>query len=222
VEQVWQNLRVFPGCCSPERELKTPVLFYYLFFDMLEGMPNQMIVPKDLVIKYKKQHNLMNVADLLASLKKPKSLKDFATFCNENNFSPVNLKELPKSILFHGSSNKLRKLKPSASIGKDGEPEESDLVYATDDVNYAIFLAVLRLNSGSAGVDIVNKKAVLHVDLGFINGASKFKPGYIHVVAGDTFKKIKDAEYVKNDAADILFSVEVEFTDLTVPVYVKT
>lgn len=98
----------------------------------------------------------------------------------------------------------------------------ADHVYATDDPNYAIFLATLDLRNGRAAVTATSKNTKLSVDLDFVNGASKLKAGYIHILPATGFKKAGNREYVSDQPVKPLCIIPVEPADLTVPIYVTT
>lgn len=119
----------------------------------------------------------------------------------------------PQKVLFHGTTKKFSVL--------DLGPDEK--IYATDNPDYAIFLGIIKLDrGGNAGVSMDNeKKTKLWVSDGFVNGASKFVSGYIHVVAMDNFKSCGNFEYTTKTKTPILFSIQVTALDLTVPVLVK-
>lgn len=107
-------------------------------------------------------------------------------------------------------------------MGKGGKLEQHAHVYSTDDPNYAIFLATLNLKNGSASVNATKKATTLFVDLDFVNGPSKLKNGYVHVVEGELFRKTKNREYKSNRQINILFTIPVSPTDITVPIYIQT
>ena len=111
---------------------------------------------------------------------------------------------------------------PNVSIGRQGKVEQETLVYATDDPNYAIFLALLNLKNGGASVAMNSEEPTLIVDLDFVNGPSKIKNGYVHIVPNQAFKKTKNREYVTNKQVAILLTVPVTFQDLTIPVCIRT
>lgn len=76
-------------------------------------------------------------------------------------------------------------------MGKYGKAKRSAFLYATDDPNYAIFLALLNLENGGASVVATEKESKLAVDLDFVNGPSKIKHGYVHVLSSQSFTKTK-------------------------------
>lgn len=107
-------------------------------------------------------------------------------------------------------------------MGRGDKLERVAYIYATDDPNYAIFLAILRLKNGSASVNATAKNAMLVVDLDFVNGPSTLENGYVHVVTTDGFKKTRNREHRANRRVNVLFTIPVTPADLTVPIYIQT
>lgn len=179
------------------------------------------IISKKILQEFLRQKRLSGIVAFLNFIKKRKSnLRDFFDFCNEHN------KALPKllnsGILFHGSGKVQKILRPNNSIGYGGKQEQHPYVYATDDPNYAIFLAILNLKHGGASVNATTKDTMLFIDLDFVNGPSKLKNGYIHIVSGESFKKAKNREYKSDHPVNVLFTIPTSPADLTVPIYVLT
>jgi len=97
----------------------------------------------------------------------------------------------PKIVLLHGSRNRQRILKPSVSSGGSNKNKNETLIYATNNPNYAIFLAVIDLQeSGEASVVVEDAVAHLSISKGFVNGESRLASGYVHLVEGSSFQKI--------------------------------
>lgn len=177
-------------------------------------------ISKKILKEYLHKNGLAGTAAFLESIRTDVGMSDFYRFCKENECA---LKEpVPTGVLFHGSQEFLSTLQPNKSVGQNGISEPEDLVYATDDPNYAIFLAVITLENGSASVKVEKNGTVLAVDLDFVNGPSRFEEGYVHVVSGAEFEKTTNTEYVANKDIDVLFSVPVAVNDLTVPIQIVT
>ncbi len=184
-------------------------------------MDNSIIITKNLLQSFIKQKRLSNVVAFLDFIKKDSGLKDFYNFCSKSNYKLS--EQIFGKILFHGSAKKQIKLIPHASIGRDGIAEQEAFIYATDDPNYAIFLALLHLNKfGLASVYVSSKNTKLSVNIGFVNGSSKLSDGYIHIVSRQFFKQTKNREYKTNKSVNILFSIPVTPQDLTVPIHIQT
>ena len=182
-------------------------------------MKNKLIVSQKILKTFIKQKRLSGVVDFLNFIKKQSGLKDFYDFCNRNDYTLS--ESVLSGVLFHGSPEKQTVLVPHRSIGRDGVEEEKAFVYTTDDPNYAIFLATLRLKNGSASVNATAKETILVVDLDFINGPSRLKDGYIHFVSAKGFKKTGNREYKKDKQTEVLFTILVTPSDLTVPIYIQ-
>jgi|GEM_PF-4692400 len=171
-------------------------------------MPSK-IVSKNLLQKFIQHRKLSGVVDFLNFIRKGKNLKSFYDFCAKHNQKLLLPADKNMQVLFHGSLKSRSILSPSKSF-----------VYATEDPNYAIFLAILDLKNSSAGV-ISGKETILTVDSNFVNGASKLKNGYVHVVSGKSFKKLKNREYRTNKDVSVLFAIPVSPKDLTVPIKIE-
>ncbi len=191
------------------------------FPDIIFSMQNNTLISKNLLQDFKKQNKLSSTVEFLFHIQQKRHLQRFYVFCEKNNC--ILPKFVSSTILFHGSTNMLTMLEPNTSVDQDGKKESLNLVYATDDPNYAIFLAILDIReSGGASVHTPKSRPIkLSISLGFINGPSKFKDGYIHIVSGSDFKKKTNKEYVSNRKTRVLFSVPVSPKDLTVPICVK-
>lgn len=184
-------------------------------------MKSGMVISQKILRTFIKQRRLNGKVAFLNFIKRESNLRDFYNFCHKNHY------RLPEQILgkvlFHGSPQKQITLVPHASIGQDGAAEQEAFIYATDDSNYAIFLALLRLNKfGGASVYASPKNTKLSVSLGFVNGPSKLKNGYVHIVPQSNFRKGKNREYKTDKSIHILFSIPVTPQDLTVQIYVQT
>lgn len=111
--------------------------------------------------------------------------------------------EIPKK-LFHGSNVKFEQF-------KDG-----DNVYASDDINYAIFMAIINLRDNgraSAGVDDKGNLQ-FYIDEDFVNGESFFSTGYVYEVVSNNFSKTKEREYLSEIGIEIVNVREVTIKDL--------
>lgn len=179
------------------------------------------VISKNLLQRFLQQKRLSGTVAFLNFIRRNKNnLHDFFDFCNKHN--KVLSKPLDGDILFHGSGKVQKILRPNNSIGYGGKQEQRSYVYATDDPNYAIFLAILNLKNGGASVNATTKDTMLFVDLDFVNGPSKLKNGYIHIINGESFKKAKNREYKSDHSVNVLFTIPTSPADLTVPIYVLT
>lgn len=179
------------------------------------------VISKNLLQRFLQQKKLSGTVAFLNFISGNKNnLRVFFDFCNKHN--KLLSRPLNGSVLFHGSGKVQKILKPNTSIGYGDKQEQHSYVYATDDPNYAIFLAILNLKNGSASVNATAKGTMLFVDLDFVNGPSKFKSGYVHVIERESFKKTKNREYKSDHSVNVLFTIPVGPADLTVPIYVLT
>lgn len=185
-------------------------------------MANTITISQKLLKKFIIQKKLSGTVSLLRYLQKKDHLKDFYAFCEQYDYKLQTSEQLSSNVLFHGSQKLQFSLIPSVSIGRCGKAEQEAAVYATSDPNYAIFLALLSLKNGGASVTATKKGSKLAVDLDFVNGPSKIKNGYVHIVSNQLFRKTKNKEYITNTPVTILFTVPVTPQDITVPIYIQT
>ena len=162
----------------------------------------------------------MGVVSFLRFIRNKRNLLDFSDFLHTHNHT-LPLPLLSGKVIFHGTQTAQSLLVPQNSMGRGGKLERRAYVYATDDPNYAIFLAILRLKNGSALVNATTKNTVLAVGLDFVNGPSELKGGYVHVLSAENFKKTKNREYKTNQQVEVLFTIAVAPADLTVPIYIQ-
>lgn len=174
-----------------------------------------MLIPRTLVQRYVATYRLKNTVGLLRSIRSAKGSEQFIRFCRRCGLkitAPVT------PLLFHGSQRVQKHLSPNRSMGTH-ELETAAYVYATDDPNYAIFLATLTLApGGTASVSFKNGKIALSVNTGFVNGSSKLLPGYVHLVPHTSFKRCGTHEYRSDTAAPIIYSIRVSPEDLSEPI----
>ncbi|MEX1001817.1 MAG: hypothetical protein WDZ35_06865 [Crocinitomicaceae bacterium] len=178
------------------------------------------VISKNLLQTFIQQRRLHGVVAFLNFIKSRNNLQIFYNFCDEHD--QIISKVSGAGVLFHGSPEKQVALTPHGSVGRDGTPEQKAFVYATDDPNYAIFLAILNLKNGGASVNASRKSTHLFVDLDFVNGSSKLKNGYAHIVGRESLKKTKNREYKSDRKINVLFTISVTPADLTVPIYIQT
>jgi len=145
--------------------------------------------------------------------------KQFADFCALHRYQLHLPQPLPTRVLLHGAPRQCATLTPRNSIGTDGQPERTAHIYATDDHNYAIFLALLRLKEGGTAAATVQRgKRALSVSLGFVNGQSRFVSGYVHLLPATPFRQVALGEYTADTPIKTLCAVPIVPQDLTVPV----
>jgi hypothetical protein len=178
-----------------------------------------LLITSELLKKFLKKKHISSVIPFLVSLEKKSMRQDFYNFLSKHGCT-LQTKHL-SPVLFHGSNVLTSMLNQHRSTGAGGRKENESLVYATDDPNYAIFLAVLNLKNGGAGVVAKKgKQSRLTIDLDFVNGTSKLQPGFVHVVSAKDFAATGNREYVSKKETEVLFSIRVTPSDLTVPIVV--
>lgn len=196
-----------------------PLFFLKSFAGMIFHMQGN-VISKNLLQKFMRRNRLFGVVAFLHFIRRKSSLQEFYDFCSQ--YGQILPKPPRGNVLFHGSSTVRQVLQPNTSMGHGGKRERCSYVYATDDPNYAVFLAVLDLRNGSASVTATARNTVLVVNLDFVNGPSKLKNGYVHVLAGEGFRKTQNREYRTNRPTNILFAIPVNAADLAIPIYIQT
>lgn len=173
-----------------------------------------MLLPRKILKQYLNHIHQEKIIDFLLHIK-TKGLAEFRKFVQSQGI------EIPRArtVLFHGSPRRHEVLAPSISDGEPNEDRNIPLVYATDHPEYAIFHAILHLDKGgSASAVLKNKKPELRVSLGFVNGPSELKGGYLYILDGILFKKGDNREFACTTPVTPIFIVEVEPSDLTTPI----
>jgi len=177
------------------------------------------LINSKLLQKFLRQERLSGVVPFLLSLKKESVRKNFYKFLSKQGYA-LDTKNL-SPVLFHGSNTLNAILNKHRSVNAEGRREKESLVYATDDSNYAIFIAILNLKDGGAGVVAEKgRRTRLTVDLDFVNGGSKLQSGYIHIIPRSNFTPTSNREYVSCEEIEVSFAIQVEPTDLTVPIVI--
>ncbi len=170
-----------------------------------------MLYKRENILKITGANKVTSALELLLSSKKIQNLlkKDL-------KFSE------PKNILFHGSPKLLKGVIPNISNGGMNKNKKQDLVYATDNPEYAIFLAIINLkDKGIASVTFTGQRINLSVDINFIDGASKIGDGYVYVFSRDSFLKQNNHEFTTTKTIKPLFYINVKPEDLISPIKIK-
>ncbi|PIR74760.1 MAG: hypothetical protein COU35_00810, partial [Candidatus Magasanikbacteria bacterium CG10_big_fil_rev_8_21_14_0_10_47_10] len=166
-------------------------------------MRHKTLIYKNLLQTFMRQKQLPNIVEFLRFIKNKKNFQSFYLFCGKHNH--LLPEPIFNTVLFHGSTKAMTALEPNTSVGQDGRPEQSAFVYATDDPNYAIFLALLNIKeNGGASVYAGSYSTKLSISLGFVNGSSKLKDGYVNIIDSSGFKKTKNREYKSNKKTEVL------------------
>jgi hypothetical protein len=117
-------------------------------------------------------------------------------------------------ILLHGSPTKNDVIRPNISQGGINNNKDEPLVYATDSPIYALFLGVLDLRSGSAGISQFGDITVPTVDHEFITSDSTLTDGFVHVVQKKSFISVATHEFTTTKDTDVLLSIPTKPSDL--------
>lgn len=137
----------------------------------------------------------------------------------QNGDTSINI---PKQILFHGSSELLATLNPTQTVNASQAVAEDSLAYATPNANYAIFLAILHLKKGgNASVTITDETSEFSISDGFVNGESTLANGHVHIVPSDGFEGVGNSEFVSKQEVPVLLSIEVMPRDMNAQVVVR-
>lgn len=169
------------------------------------------VISREQVLSFCKQQEITNIPEFLHRVSR-QNKEEFTEFISTQTHEKLTLQKTPK-LLFHGSTMLHNQLEPII---------EEKLVYATDNPNYAIFLAILNIQEeGSASVLVEEGKALLSISKGFVNGPSQFVCGYVHAISSQGFKESHNGEFVNKKTVPALFAIEVTAADLTEPVYIQ-
>lgn len=129
---------------------------------------------------------------------------------------------LPSKILLHGSPQLIQELSPHISDGGSNENKGEELIYATSDFNYAVFLAVIDLkDSGRASVISDEKETFLNINKQFVNGGSQIVRGYLHVLDGTAFSEHNNHEFTSGKAVKPVCAIEVGIEDLEYTIAIR-
>ena len=183
--------------------------------DMNANFP---FLEREILQDFASTEGLTNLVEILTHISN-NGYEKFSSYISNNGISLP--PKTSASILFHGSPFRLEELNSAISLGGQNENKDQALVYASDDPNYAIFLAILDIQSGSASVHTENRKIKLSVDKEFMDGESKFIDGYLYVVDGQNFQSVGNHEHTCSTKVTILFAVKVTRQDLTEPIQTK-
>jgi hypothetical protein len=92
-------------------------------------------IPREIINLFLKQKKIPDIVSFLVYIEKEKNFKAFALFCGEHGYDISYVKK-STPLVFHGAPDLFEVLTPQ---------NIDDGVYATDDPNYALFLAILYL-----------------------------------------------------------------------------
>jgi len=176
------------------------------------------LISRKVLEDYMQTGKISNLHAFLLSLLNKEGLGLFSHYLKHNENFAINA---DKGVLFHGSENYNESLTPNSSMGSDGNRENEAFVYATENPDYAIFLAIIRLQDAEAGVIVEDGNAKLSISPGFVNGLSLIKEGFLHVVSSEDFEKTSNSEYQSKSSIETLFAFEVTSKDLSVPIEVR-
>lgn len=179
-----------------------------------------LLIDRALIQKFCKENDLKGAVEFLHYISK-KGLIDFSNFLRNYNI------QLPPSgntqVLFHGSKDLIAVLQTNISISDTNTNKNELFVYATNNPNYAIFLAIINIQEdGTASVVVEKGRTKLSINNGFINGPSCLGDGFVHVIDGSGFEKLENDEYASQSSKPTMFAFRVKPDDLTEPIIVKT
>ena len=179
-----------------------------------------LLIDRALIQNFCKENNLKGIVEFLHYISK-KGLIDFSNFLRNCDIQlPPNSNA---SVLFHGSKDLRAVLQTNISASNTNASKNELFVYATNNPNYAIFLAIINIQEdGTASVVVKKGKAKLGINNGFVNGPSCLGDGFVHVIDGSGFKKLENDEYTSRSSKPIMFAFRVKLDDLTEPIIVKT
>lgn len=115
--------------------------------------------------------------------------------------------KLPEEICFHGSRSLCAEIKVNEQGGES-------IIYATDVLDYAIFMALLELKNGFASVAFNNDVIDLQIDIDFVNGDSSICDGYVYILDKSMFVPSSTHEFISEKSVSVYAAIPVTFDDL--------
>lgn len=180
------------------------------------------LIPRGAIEGYCKQINI-SVYDLLHELVQ-KGFANFVSYLTQNGIK-TNIEPTQKAIL-HGSHKQIANFVPRPSTGGTNPDKDQPLIYATDDPDYAIFMAITKSHGGSYGIDyFMNDKGiykiVCSVGLDFVNGESQLTDGYVYLLDHDKFMENGGHQYTSGVEQASLMAIPVNPQDMNTSIHIQ-
>lgn len=180
---------------NTESRYKLTIEWRILICAILGNLEN---IDRKLFEAYIAEIGAANVADALeAALRKPAEFFRFVSGGGSYDGG---------GILLHGSSRHIE----TKIIPKNGN------IYGTDSPTYALFMSLLDLQPrGVASVSFTRDAIRLSINLGFINGRSRMRSGFVYFVPSRQFLRIGIHEFLAKGEVYPLAWLRIVPQDLT-------
>lgn len=127
-----------------------------------------------------------------------------------------------QKVILHGSSNMIYEFKPRVSRDGPNSNQEEPLIYATDDPDYAIFLAILD-NKRTKGIPMVyydQGQIKCSIDLDYAKFADGFNSGFVYLLDKSSFEENSAHHFTSPLKQVPLFAIPIQPRDLKTTVYI--
>jgi hypothetical protein len=185
-----------------------------------EHLPTEeRLIDRTLIEEYCKNKDI-GVHDLLQDFV-VEGLDDFSIFLSskgiKNEIAPST------KVLLNGSADLFFKFEPRISTGGPNENKETPLIYASDDPDYAMFMAIIKLREGSASVNYNHRteKIQCFVHKDFINGPSQIVNGYVYILDQSKFEMNGKHHFTCPTEQEPIFIIPIKPKDLRTDIVVK-
>lgn len=185
-----------------------------------ESLPS-FFISRDLVDEYCRTKEVDVYSLLQTSVNN--GLSDFLNFLSQKGIALSILEDDPKTIL-HGSGNVISQFEPRISEGGPNANQHEPLVYASDDPDYAIFLAIIRLNGEGSMASVGYTRGgdtECSVNLAFVNGESKLSDGYVYLLNRQTFNEDALHNFSSPKSQIPILAIPVSPSDLHTIIQIK-
>lgn len=158
---------------------------------MDEGVVNESLprffIDRNLVDEYCNSKGLDDYSLLKEAV--DEGLSSFLNFLSQKGIA-LSILEINTKTILHGSGKVILQFELRVSKGGPNTNQDEPLVYASDDPDYAIFLAVIKLKGeGMASVGYPGGNVECSINTAFINGESKLSDGYVYLLDRQTFNE---------------------------------
>lgn len=179
------------------------------------------LVSRKLIILYCQGKGIQNISSMLKEFT-DYGIADFINYLSTKGFTGVNPELCEQQVLLHGSNRMVQLFEPRVSTGGGNSNKEEPLVYATDDPEYAIFMATAHQRGGTFGIRY-NRHGFItcYVDLTFINGPSSLESGYVYMFPQNLFEKVGKHEFTCPNQVESVLAIPVEPEDLITPITIR-
>lgn len=178
------------------------------------------LVSRELVLQYCQDKGIQGVSSMLRKFTEM-GIADFVNYLSQKGFEGLGIVAENQKVLLHGSDKLISVFEPKVSTGGGNSNKEERLVYATEDSEYAIFMAITHQRGGTYGISYKQTGFTCYVDLTFINGPSTLEPGYVYIFNREGFEQVGNHEFTTSNQTGSLLAIPVEPEDLITPITIR-